>query len=242
MIHNTPSFGKIFLSFFAPSYRVQRILDNIRDKLGLVSQQYTAVHCRVRHPFGYRPGRKFNGKYAGKADRDIPDFSGEWKDTMVGTAIRAIRCAATIDAKDKMYLMSDMSDLVDYMAFNLSDPMYVESHPEWFEDQTSKNATAKGVVSRYKIVAREQNTPNLHIDKAELANIEDYYGTFVDLFLGIHAKCVSFGIGFYAAFAAKISGTSCVVKYAFELYGGNKVKVREQDQAIRCNHRLALKM
>jgi len=240
MIHNTPSFGKIFLSFFAPSYKVQAIIDKIRNDLELVSQQYTAVHCRVRHPFGYRPGTKFDGKYAGKADRDIPDFGGEWKDTMVGTAIHAIRCAATIDAKDKMYFMSDMSDLVDYMAFNLSDPQYISSHSEWFENENSANATAKGVVSRYKVVAREQNTPNLHIDKAEMADVEDYYPTFVDLFLGIHAKCVSYGIGFYAAFAAKISGTKCVVKYAYEKYGGNKVKVKAENKDIRCNHRWAL--
>jgi hypothetical protein len=242
MIHDTPSFGKIFLSFFAPNYKVQAIIDKIRNDLGLVSQQYTSVHCRVRHPFGYRPGTKFNGRYAGKADRDIPEFGGEWKDTMVGSAIQAIRCAATIDAKDKMYFMSDMSDLVDYMAFNLSDPQYISSHLEWFENENSANATAKGLVSRYKVVAREQNTPNLHIDKAEMANVEDYYATFVDLFLGIHSKCVSYGIGFYAAFAAKISGTKCVVKYAYEKYGGNKEKVKAEDQGIRCNHRLAFKM
>jgi hypothetical protein len=242
MIHNTPSFGKIFLSFFSPSRQVQTIMDRIRKDLGLVSREYTAVHCRVRHPFGYRPGTKFNGAYAGKADRDIPEFVGDWKDAMLGTAIHAIRCAATIDAKHKMYFMSDMSDLVDYMAFNLSNPEYISSHSKWFEDETSADATAKGIVTRYKIVGREQNTPNLHIDKAEMTNVEDYYATFVDLFLGIHAKCVSYGIGFYAAFAAKISGTKCVVKYAYEKYGGNKEKVKMKDKDIRCKYRLASQM
>lgn len=241
MIHNTPSFGKIFLSFFTPSPNVQAIIDQVNEELGLVSKGYTAVHCRVRHPFGYRKAQKFNGIYAGKADRYIPEFIGDFKDTMVGTAIKAIKCAATKNDQDKMYFMSDMSDLIDYVAFNLTDTNYVSSHPEWFEDEQSANVTAKNLVARYEIVAREQNTPNLHIDKAVLTNVEDYYGAFVDLFLGIHANCVAYGIGFYAAFAAKISGTKCLVKYATELYGGSKEKVRS-DQSILCDWKLAAKM
>eukprot|EP00557_Chaetoceros_sp_GSL56_P006283 CAMPEP_0176497672 /NCGR_PEP_ID=MMETSP0200_2-20121128/11856_1 /TAXON_ID=947934 /ORGANISM="Chaetoceros sp., Strain GSL56" /LENGTH=570 /DNA_ID=CAMNT_0017895715 /DNA_START=70 /DNA_END=1782 /DNA_ORIENTATION=- len=241
MIHNTPSFGKIFLSFFTPSPSVQAVIDQVNEELGLVSKRYTAVHCRVRHPFGYRKAQKFNGIYAGKADRYIPEFIGDFKDTMVGTAINAIKCAATKNAQDKMYFMSDMSDLIDYVAFNLTDTNYVSSHPEWFEDEKSVNVTAKNLVTRYEVVAREQNTPNLHIDKAVLTDVEDYYGAFVDLFLGIHAGCVAYGIGFYAAFAAKISGTKCVVKYANELYGGSKEKVTS-DKSIRCNYKLAANM
>lgn len=229
MIHKTPSFGKIFLAFFSPSKPVQTMLDDTNEKLGLISQEYSAVHCRVRHPFGYSRGQTFGGKFAGKADRYIPEFVAEFKDTMVETAITAIKCAATIDAKNKMYLMSDMSDLVDYMAFNVTDDKYVSSHPEWFQDQSSTNATAKNLMSKFDIVARPQNTPNLHIDKARMTAVENYNGAFVDLFLGIHANCVSYGIGFYAAFAAKISGTQCIVKYAKEKYGGSSELVKVDD-------------
>lgn len=107
MIHKTPSFGKIFLAFFSPSKPVQTLLDGVNENLGLVSQEYSAVHCRVRHPFGYTKAKKFNGIYAGKADRYIPEFTGDFKDIMVGTAIKAIKCAATKDANDKMYFMSE---------------------------------------------------------------------------------------------------------------------------------------
>jgi len=241
MIHKTPSFGKIFLAFFSPSKPVQKMLDDTNEKLGLASQEYSAVHCRVRHPFGYRMGQKFGGIYAGKADRYIPEFNGGFKDTMVETAIKAIKCAATRDVKHKMYLMSDMSDLVDYMAFNVTDEKYVSSHPEWFQDQSSTNATAKNLMSTFDVVARPQNTPNLHIDKARMTVVENYYGAFVDLFLGIHANCVSYGIGFYAAFAAKISGTHCIVKYAKEKYGGSSELVKVEN-SLWCDMKAANKL
>eukprot|EP00979_Chaetoceros_neogracilis_P003193 scaffold551_cov195-Chaetoceros_neogracile.AAC.1 len=241
MIHKTPSFGKIFLSFFSPSKPVQTILDDVNEDLGLVSNEYSAVHCRVRHPFGYSKAAKFHGIYAAKADRYIPDFDGMFKDTMVETAIKAIKCAATKDANAKMYFMSDMSDLVEYMAFNVTDDNYVSSHPEWFQDQSSTNVTAKNLMTKFNIVARKQNTQNLHIDKAKMTDVENFYGAFVDIFLGIHAKCVSYGIGFYAAFAAKISGTECVVKYALEKYGGSK-GVASSNQELMCKEDEANKM
>jgi hypothetical protein len=140
-----------------------------------------------------------------------------------------------------MYFMSDMSDLVEYMAFNVTDDNYVSSHPEWFQDQSSTNVTAKNLMTKFNIVARKQNTQNLHIDKAKMTDVENFYGAFVDIFLGIHAKCVSYGIGFYAAFAAKISGTECVVKYSLEKYGGSK-GVASSNQELMCKEDEANKM
>ena len=36
-----------------------------------------------------------------------------------------------------------------------------------------------------------------------------FYGSFVDLLIGAHARCVAHGVGNYAYFAAKLSGTHC---------------------------------
>lgn len=245
MIYDTPSFGKIFLAFFTPSKPVQEVINNVMKENNLVSQQYTAVHCRVRHPFAYKKGQVIDGKYAAKADRYVPYFGGEFKDIMVDTAITAMKCAATITKKHNelttkpYYFMSDMSELVDYMVFNLTDSKYISSHPEWFSDETSTNSTAKKVVDKWKIVAREQDSENLHIDKAKMTNVENYYSVFIDLFLGIHAKCVAYGVGYYAAFARKISRTNCVTKYMYEKYGGNRDNLTEEQKKLRCKFKEA---
>ena len=227
MIHKTLSFGKIFLSFFQPSPNVMDVLKETTSQAGLVPYEYTAVHCRVRHPGGYKKAKKFGGKFAGTADRYIPEFSGEFKDEMAKSAIRAIQCAGTLpgndDTKSPFYFMSDMSDLVTYMAFNLTNNEYTSSHPEWFLDTKGANATAKDMVSKHQIVAREQLTQNLHIDKARPTDVKNYYGSFVDLFIGTRARCVAFGIGNYARFAAKISHTQCFVKYQNQKYGSEEV-------------------
>ena len=235
MIHQTPSFGKIFLSFFQPNPNVMAVYKEAQSQLGLVPHTYTAVHCRVRHPGGYSKGKAYKGIYAGKADRYIPEFVADFKDDMTKSAIRAIKCASTLPDNDSKkapyYFMSDMSDLVTYVVFNLTDDKYISSHPEWFEDPTSVNATAKDLVSKNRVVAREQTTQNLHIDKARPTDLANYYPSFVDLFLGIAARCVVFGIGNYAAFAAKISHTDCLMKYQNQLYGAEK----DASKATFCN-------
>ena len=44
-----------------------------------------------------------------------------------------------------------------------------------------------------------------------------------DLWIGILAKCVVYGIGNYARFAAKISHTDCFLKYQKQIYGTETV-------------------
>jgi hypothetical protein len=46
-----------------------------------------------------------------------------------------------------------------------------------------------------------------------------YYATFVDLFLAVHARYVTYGIGYYAVFATKISGISDVQTAGMTMVG-----------------------
>jgi len=223
MIHNTPTFGNIFHSFFKPHPNVQKQIDSVSKELGLVKDEYTVVHCRVRHPKAYPMGEKFRDVFVANADKTGLPFEGRFHELAVGIASRAIKCAAETLQYDvenhPIYFMSDSSDLVSYMAFNLTDSEYTSKNPRWFQTEGSANVTAKELVSKYNVVGRDQSIVNAHIDKNKGRPSEAYYATFVDLFLGINAKCVSFGIGYYAAFAAKISGTKCKVRYARELWG-----------------------
>lgn len=223
MIHNTPTFGNIFHTFFVPHPNIQREIDSVSNKLGLVENEYTIAHCRVRHPKAYAKGETFNGEFIANADKTGLPFEGRFKDSALNIATRSIKCAAKELPYDvdqhPIYFMSDSSDLVTYFAHNLTDSKFVSSHPEWFQAQTSANYTAKELLSHYNVVARDQNIQNAHIDKNKGRPPEAYYATFVDLYLGIRARCVSFGIGCYAMFAMKISNTHCKIRYAREEWG-----------------------
>ena len=48
----------------------------------------------------------------------------------------------------------------------------------------------------------------------------DNYVATQDLMLAVNAICVTYGIGFYALFATKISGTQCKLVYQEEEWGG----------------------
>ena len=50
MIHNTPTFGKLFFMFFHPAPAIEMELEDVYSSLHIKPGQYSAVHCRVRHP------------------------------------------------------------------------------------------------------------------------------------------------------------------------------------------------
>jgi hypothetical protein len=74
------------------------------------------------------------------------------------------------------------------------------------------------------VVGRPATDENAHIDKQKGRPATAYYGTFLDLFLAINARCVTYGVGYYAVFASKISHTSCKLLYQEEAWGGNERK------------------
>ena len=223
MIHNTPSFGNIFRAFFKPHPNVQKQINSISKKMGLIENQYTFAHCRVRHPKAYPKGEKFDGQFIANADKTGLPFKGRFLELAVGVASRSIQCAAkelpfAVD-QHPLYFTSDSSDLVTYFAKKLKNSEYISKNSQWFQKPGGANRTALELVSKYNVVARDQSIVTAHIDKNKGRPAYAYYATFVDLFIGIQAKCVSFGIGNYAIFAARLSGTDCKVKYAREMWG-----------------------
>jgi hypothetical protein len=62
MVHYSPSFGKIFTSFFRPSRPVQATLNTVYEELSIEPIKYTAVHCRVRHPKAFPKNIYVKGK------------------------------------------------------------------------------------------------------------------------------------------------------------------------------------
>uniref|UniRef100_A0A7S4T301 O-fucosyltransferase family protein n=1 Tax=Ditylum brightwellii TaxID=49249 RepID=A0A7S4T301_9STRA len=226
MLYGTPSFGLIFRSFFQPHPDVQKLIDGVYDELGLVPGQYDAVHCRVRHPKAYPQGAKLKTSdgqeiYMSNADKIGLPFEGDLRDVLVETAVHAVQCAVTLPGVggNPIYFMSDSNDLVDYITHDIYDDKFKMENAMLFENKESVHSKAAALASSMKLVAREQSIPNAHIDKNKGRKEHEYYGTFVDLYLGINAKCVAHGIGNFATFAARISGTSCVTKHTTEKWG-----------------------
>ena len=207
MIHSTSSYGRIFERFFTPHPNVQSEIDKSNKLMRITPGQYSVVHCRVRHPQAYAQGDTFNGEITlQQKGRETFDFVGRFKEIAIGTASRAIQCAVSLPNVEgqPIYFMSDSSDLVTYMT----------------ESEMAANASAQERLARsYNIVARNQSITNAHIDKNKGRPPEAYYATFVDLFIAMNARCISFGVGNYAVFAGKLSGTKCTVRYAKELWG-----------------------
>jgi len=227
MIHRTPTFGAIFKRFFQPHPNVQKEIDQASKDLGLIHGEYTIAHSRVCHPKAYTRGRFFDGKSVSQSDvTGLPFHDGEAKDLAIGAATRAIKCAATLPdvSRFPIYFIADSSDLVQYMTRDLRNKTYLLKHSDWFSDPKGVNATAKDLISKYHVVARDYRLPYTHLDKTMRRPVEEFYATFVDLYLTINARCVSYGIGYYASFGAKLSNTQCTIRYAKEKWGNTRTK------------------
>jgi hypothetical protein len=73
-----------------------------------------------------------------------------------------------------------------------------------------------------RILSRDVNrTPPVRLDHQMSTSKQDnissylaYRATFVDLYLAVAARCVTFGVGNFAYLATKISGTTCRIRHA----------------------------
>jgi hypothetical protein len=236
-LHVSPTFGDIFNLFFQPSTEIQQQLASIQTELSLNDNDYTAVHCRVRHPKAHPVGQVVKGKNDNyPADKTgLPWEEGHpLREFACQTAATAISCAVSAAAmqeeeeaegggrNNKIYFLSDSNDLVRHVVTELQSPTYLQNNKTGIYQpllDVIQQTTTTSSSSYLSIVSRDVTMENAHIDRQKGRDPPAYYGTFVDLYLAIHAKCVVYGIGYYAAFAAKISGTRCAYLYAKEEWG-----------------------
>ena len=224
MMHWTPSYGHLFHAMFKPSLGVQRELRAVSQELKLQPGRYSAVHCRVRHPKATPANVYIKGKSnAHPADKTGLPWYGENKDFAVEIATKAINCARTLfpNKKEPLYFFADSNDLVRYMAHELQDPLFLQGNMTVLR-QNKVDRRAMRAVKPVHIVAREMSEENAHIDRQKGRPPEAYFATFVDLYLAINSRCVTYGIGYYALFATKISGTQCKLIYQEEAWGGKE--------------------
>lgn len=205
MIDDTLTFGRVFWSFFQIHPNIQNLINEQKQILNLSSNHYVAVHCRTRHPKGWSkdkpsPRAEVEGFPADKSDIV---FEGYEKAHTVSVATHAIQCVRKLqndhppqsngDEKEPIYLMTDTFKVTNHMTLSPESPFY----------DPSKKTDAH-------LIARDDSIPSFHIDRKKGRTIEEHYGTFLDLFLMVEARCITFGIGNFGRFAAKISGTKCL--------------------------------
>eukprot|EP00521_Asterionellopsis_glacialis_P015357 CAMPEP_0195300410 /NCGR_PEP_ID=MMETSP0707-20130614/27360_1 /TAXON_ID=33640 /ORGANISM="Asterionellopsis glacialis, Strain CCMP134" /LENGTH=417 /DNA_ID=CAMNT_0040363087 /DNA_START=190 /DNA_END=1443 /DNA_ORIENTATION=- len=232
MLHNTLSYGRIFRAFFQPSPGVQTILTQVQQELSLIPGKYTGVHCRVRHPKARAKGVVVHGKNENyPADKTGLPFIGEDKDYAVGIATHAINCARTLrqNKEEPVYFFADSNDLVDYMVHDLKDSNFLAKNATIVNNSVDQAAIR--AVSPVTLIARDVREENPHIDKQKGRDPPAYYPTFVDLYLAMGARCLIYGIGYYAVFASKLSGVDCKLLYTEETWGGSDTKAAS---APRC--------
>eukprot|EP00977_Amphora_coffeiformis_P021191 scaffold8966_cov152-Amphora_coffeaeformis.AAC.2 len=224
MIHDTATFGNIFRLFFRLAPPLQAQLEEIYQNLHLQAGAYSAVHCRVRHPkavVGLVKGQ--NENYP--ADKSGLPWEGETRQIAIDTANRALRCAQTLQPTDHdpIYFFSDSNDLVHYMSNEIYNATFLKQHANHFA-ASSTEQKALEISRTLKVLARPATHENAHIDRQKGREAPAYYGTFIDLFLAMNARCVTYGVGYYAVFATKISHTPCKLLYQEEAWGGNERK------------------
>jgi hypothetical protein len=222
MIHWTPSFGHIFWAFFKASPGVQTELDKVYDEFNISPGHYSAVHCRVRHPKATPSNVYIIGKSnSHPADKSGLPWYGDNRDFAVTVATKAVYCARTLVAeKEPIYFFSDSNDLVRYMAHELSSPLFLKANSTLLVNAT--DVAARKAIEPISLIAREMTQENAHIDRQKGREAIAYFGTFVDFLLATNARCVTYGIGYYAIFAVKISGISCKLVYQEEEWGGRE--------------------
>jgi hypothetical protein len=221
----TPSYGKIFWIFFRPSPGVQKELDTVFADLHLQPGKYSAVHCRVRHPKAQsKEFSKGKTSQPGGADRVGLLWEGASRDFAVDTAVHALLCGQTLllpqsnNRQEPIYFYSDSEDLARYISSELNDPVFLRANASLIESIPVHRA-ARQVVQQSRIVGRRASTENLHIDRQGGHEPSEYYGSFVDLLVGAQSRCVTYGVGNYAIFASKISGSECRLQHQKESWG-----------------------
>jgi hypothetical protein len=214
-LHAAPLFGNIFWLFFRPSPEVQTEVTTILSNLQLRLYKYSAVHCRVRHPKAFEYGNHVLGKNPRyPADKTGLPWEGQTRQFALEVAAQAIECSRDIAPTNPIYFLSDSNDLARHVTIELIDEQFVKANRS--EVDWNLHRIVQGPTS---VLGRDVTLETAHLDRQKGRPADAYYSTFIDLLLAVHASCVVYGVGYYASFASKISGTNCSYTYAQEAWG-----------------------
>ena len=225
-----PYFGALFHTFFQPVPRLQQKIDSAMAKLKLVKNQFAAVHCRVRHPKATSSYNDLESKEGtpGGPDRSGLKWEGKSKLYAIEIATGAMKCIQKLVKSEPVYFLADSEDLVRFMSHDVKAPGY--------EAPTEVELQALNISRQIQIVSRNDGAANLHLDRQGGSERDptEFDPTFVDLLIASQARCIGLGIGSYALFAGKLSGTTCIQQYAKESWGKSDIDILKEKTSQQC--------
>jgi hypothetical protein len=211
-------YSKMWHSMFRPSAGVQKELDKTLSELKLQPGEYTATHVRTRHPGRFAGGKGPQGKNGSVADVSGLPWEGELMEMAVKAGVHAVNCSRLLlsSPDEPIYFYSDSEDLVRHIvtsgsSTNSTARSVVDNNTTIMQHL---NQLTSSVTQAVRVVSRDtHDRPAVHIDRAPTFPVELFYSSFIDLYMGTMARCVSFGVGNYAYLATHISGTSCLQRH-----------------------------
>lgn len=207
-------FGILWRAFFKPTRDVQQTIDETMQALRLEQGKYAAVQMS-------NPGH-------------VSPFVGADKERAVSTAIHAVQCSQWLTTRQRdrdplqnkeqqqepIYFLSDNSELVDYMTRDVAaaNGPFSDTQSVAQNDLDAQLVAFQSMDITGRVVSRDVRRAT-RIDH-QMSSTDDneesvasLKATFVDLYLAVAARCVTFDSGSLASLATKISGTTCRIRH-----------------------------
>mmetsp|Transcript_22325 Transcript_22325/g.52591 ORF Transcript_22325/g.52591 Transcript_22325/m.52591 type:complete len:598 (+) Transcript_22325:101-1894(+) len=180
------TFHKTWRMMFTPSIALRNVLKSKMDEMGLVPNKYVASHLRALYN-------------TVAEDRSI--------DLIKKFTSNALDCATELRPGLPIYFASDSSDATSY-ALKIGHPARALTYngSPGSSGSHSKNKINVDTNLQPRIVASipSQNPP-WHLDKY-IGPPENFFDTFIDLYLMAEARCVTFSRGGFGSWALLIGG------------------------------------
>mmetsp|Transcript_27891 Transcript_27891/g.55916 ORF Transcript_27891/g.55916 Transcript_27891/m.55916 type:complete len:467 (+) Transcript_27891:86-1486(+) len=175
--------AEIFRWMFEPSPKVQHYVDIVMKNAGLVKGEYTSAHLRIFYPLPHTKSLRDNAK--------------------VDAAYDSIRCASILLPGAPVYFSSDSYKLVKYLSF---ESIFAQNKYQW----VALSSIADGD-------AAENWKLSDHLNLDEKKNIGRpaavFYSVFVDFWILASSRCVSYGLGQFGQYAARLTGNSATCSF-----------------------------
>jgi hypothetical protein len=180
--------GDIFRVMFEPIEPLAIRINQTMERLGLVENQYSAVHTRCRYPV--YPVARHQGKKVDKGGG--MEFVNKTKDALVEIMKNAVQCAYFLDPSiSTIFFASDHDEATRYMI---------------------SNHISLGNGKSLKPVGIDRKEEPLHMGNLEDSHrheATEYFSIFEDLLIMGGSKCVSHGVGSFGSFGAALAGNRC---------------------------------
>ena len=202
---HVPLMEHIFRTMFEPIEPIAKSINATMTRLGLVENEYTAVHVRAKYPANKLLkiiGDKEKTFAHDKGHNEMV-FEGRYKNFLTNLGENALHCGMLLKPDNKLFFSTDSVDLTRHF---IGKPVKL--------GKKQIEYTPLGIDSREEIRHLEYGHKSGH----ELNHVE-LYPLIEDLLIMGGSQCVSHGIGSFGAFGAGLAGDRCRAIHRSPVHG-----------------------